>query len=114
MVAKYHLHTNLVIDTTTTKHHSHNLGHPYYSAKDHCNISLATNTIVTNYLSFLPRFPSHCVYPIHTKVCNIYSKVIMANLMPINVRYCIHPNNNIINSIHNYARKVLIFVQISS
>jgi len=33
MVAKYHLHTILVIDTTVTKHPSHNLSHPHNSAK---------------------------------------------------------------------------------
>ena len=54
MVAKYHSHTNLVIDITITKHHSRNLGHPHRSVKYHYNISLATDTMVTNYLSFLP------------------------------------------------------------
>jgi hypothetical protein len=74
-VAKYHSHTNLVIDTMTTKHHSHNLGHPHRSAKYHCNISLATNTIVTNYLLFLSQSLSHCVYPIHTEVCYIITSI---------------------------------------
>jgi hypothetical protein len=71
----YHSHTNLVIDTMTTKHHSRNLGHPHNSAKYHCNVSLATNTMVTNYLSFLSQSLIHCVYPIHTEVCKIITSI---------------------------------------
>jgi len=52
-VAKYHLHTILVIDSTVTKHPSHNLHHPHHSAK-YQFMPLATIIMVLSIIVMYP------------------------------------------------------------